>query len=135
MNRFVDLALQKAAKLVGRPGQLVLLVARLGFKMKAIDPTMLTRDVKEKLHLFARMAMAVGRGHYRHLSIKSATIIVAGIVYFINPLDLIPDFVAGLGFTDDITVLLWVYKSVGQEVNRFLLWEKVNHSSAGIDVN
>jgi uncharacterized membrane protein YkvA (DUF1232 family) len=32
--------------------------------------------------------------------------LLAALVYFVVPLDAIPDFIAGLGFTDDATVLL-----------------------------
>ena len=34
------------------------------------------------------------------------TVLFAALAYFILPLDLIPDFFAGLGFTDDAAVLL-----------------------------
>jgi uncharacterized membrane protein YkvA (DUF1232 family) len=32
-------------------------------------------------------------------------ILVAALAYFVTPVDVIPDFVAGLGFTDDAAVL------------------------------
>ncbi len=32
-------------------------------------------------------------------------ILIATIAYFISPADMIPDFIAGLGFTDDAAVL------------------------------
>lgn len=34
--------------------------------------------------------------------------LLAALVYFITPTDLLPDFIAGLGFTDDATVLATV---------------------------
>ncbi len=33
-------------------------------------------------------------------------VLMAALAYFILPTDMIPDFIAGLGFTDDLTVLL-----------------------------
>jgi uncharacterized membrane protein YkvA (DUF1232 family) len=33
-------------------------------------------------------------------------VLLAALAYFVLPLDAIPDFIAGLGFTDDVTVLL-----------------------------
>jgi uncharacterized membrane protein YkvA (DUF1232 family) len=32
--------------------------------------------------------------------------LLGALAYFIMPFDIIPDFIAGLGFTDDVTVLL-----------------------------
>jgi Uncharacterized conserved protein len=39
-------------------------------------------------------------------------ILLAALAYFIMPADLIPDFLTGIGFTDDATVLLMVLQSL-----------------------
>ncbi len=38
-------------------------------------------------------------------------LIILGILYFISPIDLIPDFIPILGKVDDLLVLLWIYWS------------------------
>lgn len=43
---------------------------------------------------------------------KVRVILMAALAYFVVPTDLIPDFIAGLGFTDDATVLLAAVASV-----------------------
>lgn len=43
-------------------------------------------------------------------------ILMAALVYFIVPTDLVPDFIAGLGYSDDATVLLAALKSVRRHV-------------------
>lgn len=42
--------------------------------------------------------------------------LLAAIVYFITPIDLIPDFVAGLGYADDATVLATAIGIVGAHI-------------------
>jgi len=37
---------------------------------------------------------------------RAKTILIGALAYFILPLDVVPDFVLGLGFTDDMAVLL-----------------------------
>jgi uncharacterized membrane protein YkvA (DUF1232 family) len=39
------------------------------------------------------------------------------LAYFILPFDAIPDFIAGLGYTDDLAVLLGAIRAVGSHVN------------------
>ena len=39
-------------------------------------------------------------------------ILFAALAYFVMPADLIPDFIAGLGFTDDATVLMAAFSAV-----------------------
>ena len=38
--------------------------------------------------------------------VKAKGILVAALAYFILPFDIVPDFILGLGFTDDMAVLL-----------------------------
>ena len=41
----------------------------------------------------------------RRTPLRAKGILVAALAYFIMPLDAIPDFILGLGFTDDVAVL------------------------------
>jgi len=43
-------------------------------------------------------------------------ILLSALAYFILPADAIPDFVAGLGFTDDMAVLLMAWRAVGPAI-------------------
>jgi len=47
---------------------------------------------------------------------KVRVILMAALAYFVVPTDLIPDFIAGLGYTDDATVLLAALGSVRQHI-------------------
>lgn len=44
-------------------------------------------------------------------------VLFAALAYFVLPVDMIPDFVAGLGFTDDATVLLAAMSSLAPYVS------------------
>lgn len=48
---------------------------------------------------------------------KVKATLAAALAYFIMPTDLIPDFVAGFGFSDDLAVLLLVLKRVSGSIN------------------
>lgn len=43
---------------------------------------------------------------------RAKAVLLAALAYFIAPVDAIPDFVAGLGFTDDLAVLLMVIRTM-----------------------
>lgn len=128
-NPFFDLALAKAARLTGKPGRIALLLSKLGARITRIDwKSVSLSTAKEKLSIFSRLAGAYASGAYREISWKSLMIVLAAIIYFLNPIDLIPDFIPALGLTDDFSVLLWVYNTVSNEVNKFLAWERSNLS-------
>lgn len=43
--------------------------------------------------------------------------IAGGILYFLSPVDLIPDFIGPLGFLDDVAVAAWIVHSLAAELN------------------
>ncbi len=73
----------------------------------------------EKIKLFIIMLRAYFKGEYKEIPWKSISLILAGLIYFVNPLDLISDFIPVIGYVDDFTVILLVFKSVEEDVNRF----------------
>ncbi|HET9053672.1 MAG TPA: YkvA family protein [Cyclobacteriaceae bacterium] len=124
-NPFFDVALTKASRLAGKPGRIALLLAKLGERLTRVDwKSVSMAATKEKLLVFSRIASAYASGRYRDISWKSVLIVLAAIIYFLNPIDLVPDFIPVLGLTDDFSVLLWVYKTVGSEIDKFLAWER-----------
>lgn len=48
----------------------------------------------------------------KHTPIGYKTIIIGALGYFILPLDMLPDFIVGLGFTDDFAALLAAYQAI-----------------------
>jgi uncharacterized membrane protein YkvA (DUF1232 family) len=51
-------------------------------------------------------------------------LVALGLFYFALPTDMVPDFIPFVGYVDDITVLLAIFKSLESDIERFLDWEK-----------
>lgn len=64
--------------------------------------------------------------NYRNVPWKAIAIITAAIVYFINPMDLVPDFMGLIGFTDDAIVLAFVFNSLRDELVKYCEWRGLN---------
>lgn len=82
------------------------------------------QTLKDQANTFVRMLRSYQGGDYRRTPWKSLLLITAGIIYFVSPLDLIPDFIPVMGFMDDISVLLWIVNSVRGDVEKFKEWEE-----------
>ena len=78
--------------------------------------------LKDDLRLLQSLCLAYWRGEYRDISPKAILSIVAGLMYFLSPLDAIPDWIPGLGMFDDIAVLAWVMKHLTDELDAFRAW-------------
>ena len=48
--------------------------------------------------------------------LRARGILLAALAYFILPLDMLPDMMAGLGFTDDLSVLLIAINTAGNAI-------------------
>ena len=124
-NVFFDIALSRAARLAGKAGRITLLLGQLGRKLTKVNWNEVSvAKAKEKFLIFSRLSNAYATGKYRNIPWKPVMVMLAAIIYFLNPIDLIPDFIPGLGLTDDFSVLVWVYNSVSSEIDKFLAWEK-----------
>jgi uncharacterized membrane protein YkvA (DUF1232 family) len=126
-NIFFDMALRKASGVLGKPGRVMMLLSKLSSKLRHIKwKEVQSRDIKEKFFVLGRMIKAYVLGQYREIPWKPLLLIAAAVIYFVNPIDLIPDWIPGLGLTDDFGILMTVYASVNTEIEKFLTWEKSN---------
>lgn len=84
-------------------------------------------QLKEFMFTFIRLIKAYFRGDYRQVANKSLLIGVAVLLYLVTPLDIIPDFIPGIGLLDDISLMAWFVDAFQKEITRFREWEADNH--------
>jgi len=77
----------------------------------------------ESVKLFIRMVRSHVSGEYKDIPKRTLTLIVFGLIYFLMPLDAIPDFIPITGYVDDLTLLLWIYKSIQKDISAYREWE------------
>lgn len=77
-----------------------------------------------QLQIVVRMIKAHFTGTYTAFSMSTILTLVFGLVYFITPVDLIPDFIPALGLSDDISLLYFIFKSLSDDILRFKMWEE-----------
>ena len=81
----------------------------------------------DDLQTLIKMVRSWNRGEYRQVGQKSMLIVIAGLIYFISPIDAIPDLIPFLGWADDLTLLGYVIKTLKGEIDKYRAWEKVNN--------
>jgi uncharacterized membrane protein YkvA (DUF1232 family) len=70
-----------------------------------------------------RLIRAYHQREYRDISSQNLLIVVAALIYFVSPFDVIPDWVPVLGHIDDALVVRLALKSVGADLDAFMAWE------------
>ncbi len=82
------------------------------------------KDFSERLKVLLRMIKAHFSGECKSFSTRTILLIVFALLYFVIPTDAIPDFLPALGFTDDISILYFVWNQVNTDILKFIQWEQ-----------
>ena len=117
-------ALRKAAGIATSKEKISVLVTSVTDKMSDMDENKKNvNEFFEKVKTFLRMLRAYIRGEYRQIPFKSLLMIIGALIYFMMPIDLIPDFIPAMGLADDISILFLVFNSINEDVEAFLDFE------------
>jgi uncharacterized membrane protein YkvA (DUF1232 family) len=63
------------------------------------------------------------RREYRAIPTTTLLILVAALIYLLDPLDLLPDWIPVVGFIDDAFVLTLAVRRTREAIDQFLAWE------------
>src|SRR5690606_6515521 len=123
-NKFFKNAKQRASNILKNKGKLKHLFNVSSEKLSELKvENIKNTTVVSRIKVLIRLVKAYAKGNYREVELQSILMIVAGLVYFVTPLDLIPDFIPITGLVDDFAVILWVYNKVQLEIDKFVEWE------------
>ncbi len=84
----------------------------------------LAHEAWETLQSLFRLIKLSISGEYTELPSTTVVGAVAVLIYFISPIDLIPDFIPVLGLLDDMALLAWFSTSIKHELDKFHAWEQ-----------
>ena len=118
LRRFMKRAEREAKE----PGRLRKLAGVANEKMREHGEQI--GEIREDLPVLLRVIRAYARGDYRKLPWRTVVTIVAGILYFVSPIDLIPDFIPVIGYVDDAAVISLVLRGVRGDLEAFETWEE-----------
>ena len=91
-------------------------ILRLGFLAR------LFQDLK----LLIPLIKDYWKGTYRDVSVKSIVIFVGALAYIISPIDLIPDYIIGLGQIDDAVILGLSLYFLEKDLRKYKEWKDRN---------
>lgn len=81
----------------------------------------------KNIPLFLSLINNYASGRYKDISATSIIAVVAAVLYFIAPIDVIPETIPGVGYLDDAFVVDMVLKVVKKELKKFEQWKNSAH--------
>lgn len=95
-------------------------------ELSAEETDKLVRQVNERaarnrgMRSFAKRLRALGNYLFdSDVKWYKKAVVAAALIYFITPVDSIPDFVPFAGFLDDIGVIAWTVRFLGKEIEGY----------------
>ncbi|WP_052447279.1 YkvA family protein [Clostridium polynesiense] len=81
-------------------------------------------DIWDKLQLLFSLSRDWSKGNYRDISKSAIVFVLAGLIYFVSPIDIVPDFLAGFGILDDAAILGFIIKQINHELYKYKNWKE-----------
>ncbi len=80
-------------------------------------------DVFRKVKLTAGLLKDYCKGNYREVPWNTIASLGFGIAYLVSPIDLIPDVIPFLGYTDDLALLGFIFRGFSQDLEEYAQWK------------
>lgn len=77
-----------------------------------------------EVQAFVRLVLAWVRGDYREVSVSTLLAVLGALVYFLMPLDAMPDFILAFGLLDDLAIITKVVELCRRDLSAFRRWEQ-----------
>lgn len=81
------------------------------------------KEVWGSLLAMFRLLRAYAKREYTNVPWQTLILVVATVIYFLIPTDIIPDFIVGLGYLDDAALIGWTMNSIKSDIDDFKEWE------------
>lgn len=109
----------KSNSILSNKNKVLLVIATLRNYMKAGG----LKKVRKDLVLLTDYVSDIIHGRYHEYNKSSIILALAGLIYVVSPLDVVPDFLP-LGFLDDITIITWSIAKIAGELSKYSQWKK-----------
>jgi len=83
-----------------------------------------THDIVDKVKQLCRMTRAYVRGEYEGITRTQVLMIIGSLLYFIIPVDMVPDTIPIIGYLDDLSLFSWLFFAISAEMEEYQEWEE-----------
>lgn len=128
-NRVFGKAKAKAEEYLNDPNKLRVLARKASATAAALGEDGPLTKIWEELTVLFRLLRHVYSGSYTHFPTRSLLLVVAGLLYFVWPIDLVPDAILVFGWLDDVALLGFVLRSIKLDLDAFRQWERMVSAS------
>ena len=107
----------RASRILKDKNKLDKLTHKASAQMDAL--TVAAQSLRDDIAALLGMLKGWARGEYRDVPWKSMLTITGAVIYFVNPMDAVPDFLPVMGLMDDATVIGFVVAAFKDDIEKY----------------
>lgn len=111
---------REAERIISDPNRLKEFIDNVISKLKNVP---IVGKYFEDISLLCTLIYDYATGKYRGIPLASIITITAALLYFLSPIDLIPDFIPVIGYIDDVAVVLLAIEAVHNDLQTYKEWK------------
>lgn len=132
MNKLLKKLIPQARKYLEDRKRLKKLLSKASDKSVKLKDKKNRDSLKEDLSSSVSLLKDWSKKEYTDIPIKSVTSIIAALIYFVLPTDIIPDFILGTGFLDDAAVFSYVFAVLKDDIDKYKLFKKIKNDKTNL---
>lgn len=114
----------KAEEILHNQDELERFLQRLEKKLKTVP---LAGEKLATVPIMISLIKSYIQKQYTDIPIGTIIAIISALVYFLSPIDFVPDSIPVLGYFDDAAVVAACWKLVESDVEEYARWREVNN--------
>lgn len=114
---------QEAEEILKDPEKMERFLERLERKLKKVP---VLGDSLANIPMMISLVRSFVKKEYTDIPIGSVIAVVGALLYFLSPIDIIPDGIPGVGYVDDGAVIVGAIKLVHDDIVEYEEWQKKN---------
>lgn len=79
-----------------------------------------------EIPMMASLIKSYVQKEYTDIPIGSIVAVISALLYFVSPIDIIPDNIPGVGYIDDAVVVAVCLKMVDSDLQEYKIWREQN---------
>lgn len=87
------------------------------------NPPRVLMKVWNDLKLMINLVIDYVKGDYKDVPWNIIAAITGAIIYFVSPIDVIPDFIPVVGYADDLAVIKFALDIAGDDLKKYKQWK------------
>lgn len=125
LQRSFDQSRKKAKKILNDKDKMDLFLERLEKKLALIP---IAGGMLAEIPVLISLVKAYIEKRYANVPVGTVIAIVGALLYFLSPIDLVPDLLPAIGLVDDAAVIALALKLVHDDVKEYKSWREENQA-------